>query len=100
MIFINCENKIFGRINSIISKMMIFFNFYKKKIIFILFNISKIIFKKKFFFCHSGNIGNLKKKKITEKNFFYIKKSIYNMLPNNKNRKKIMKTLFLFNNNI
>lgn len=94
MILINCDKKIIGRISSIISKILINFFLFKKKIIIILFNIKNIIIKKKFLYKHSGYIGNLKLKK--EKNIILLKKSIYKMLPKNKTRFKIIKKIFFF----
>ncbi|AFP83907.1 uL13 family ribosomal protein [Candidatus Carsonella ruddii] len=92
MIIINCKNKIIGRISSVIVKILINFYFLKKTINIFFININEILIKKYFYKSHSGYIGNLKlsfKKKI-----FFLKKSIYRMLPKNKIRKKIMKKIF------
>ncbi|WMC19916.1 MAG: uL13 family ribosomal protein [Candidatus Carsonella ruddii] len=98
MIFINCNNKIIGRISSIISKILINFIFLKKKINIFFFNVDNILIKNFFFTNHSGYIGNLK---ISKKNkIFLLKKSIFRMLPKNSFRKKIMKKIFFINNNI
>ncbi|XOD39038.1 MAG: uL13 family ribosomal protein [Candidatus Carsonella ruddii] len=98
MILINCENKILGRISSIISKLIINFNFFKKNFFFFLFNINYIIIKKKFFFSHSGYIGN--EKIVKKKNIQIVKKCIFKMLPKNKNRIILMKKIFFFENKI
>ncbi|XZR53054.1 MAG: hypothetical protein ACM3Q5_00300 [Candidatus Carsonella ruddii] len=92
MIFINCKNKIIGRISSVISKILINFFFLKKKINIFFFNINNILIKKNFFINHSGYIGNLKISK--KEKIFLLKKSIFKMLPKNKIRKIIMKKIF------
>ncbi|WMC20513.1 MAG: uL13 family ribosomal protein [Candidatus Carsonella ruddii] len=98
MIFINCNNKIIGRISSVISKILINFIFLKKKINIFFFNVDNILIKNFFFTNHSGYIGNLKISK--KKKIFLLKKSIFRMLPKNSTRKKIMKKIFFLNNNI
>ncbi|MGP4128119.1 MAG: uL13 family ribosomal protein [Candidatus Carsonella ruddii] len=98
MIFINCENKIIGRISSVISKILINFFFLKKKINIFFFNIDNILIKKNFFINHSGYIGNLKISK--KEKIFLLKKSIFRMLPKNKIRKTLMKKIFFIKNNI
>ncbi|WP_433927751.1 hypothetical protein [Candidatus Carsonella ruddii] len=98
MILINCKNKILGRISSIISKIIINFNFFKKNILLFLFNINYLLIKKNFFIKHSGYIGNIKILKINNINL--IKKSIFKMLPKNKQRIFFMKKIFFFENYI
>ncbi|WMC19318.1 MAG: uL13 family ribosomal protein [Candidatus Carsonella ruddii] len=96
MIFINCKNKIIGRISSIISKILIYFFFLKKKINIFFYNIDNILIKKNHFTNHSGYIGNLKISK--KEKIFLLKKSIFRMLPKNKTRKTIMKKIFFIKN--
>ncbi|XZR52643.1 MAG: hypothetical protein ACM3Q7_00290 [Candidatus Carsonella ruddii] len=98
MIFINCKNKVIGRISSVISKILINFIFFKKKVNVFFFNIDDIIIKNFFFINHSGYIGNLKISK--KEKIFLLKKSIFRMLPKNKIRKIIMKKIFFLKNNI
>ncbi|BAF35076.1 ribosomal protein L13 [Candidatus Carsonella ruddii PV] len=94
MIIINCLNKKLGRILSSISKIIIYFNFFKKKIKIFLINIKSFVLKKKTTITHSGYIGNLKVKCKEKNKKKYIKKSIYNMLPKNYNRLILLKNLF------
>ncbi|ATX33483.1 hypothetical protein CUN91_00765 [Candidatus Carsonella ruddii] len=98
MILINCKNKILGRISSIISKLIINFNFFKKNFFFFLFNVNYILIKKNHFFSHSGYIGNEKIKK--KNNLQILKKCIFRMLPKNKKRIFLMKKIFYFENKI
>ncbi|AFP84272.1 uL13 family ribosomal protein [Candidatus Carsonella ruddii] len=94
MIIINCLNKKLGRILSIVAKIIIYFNFFKKKIKIFLINIKNFNFNKNKLFTHSGYIGNIKTKFKNKNKKKYVKKSIYNMLPKNYNRIILLKQIF------
>ncbi|AFP84091.1 putative ribosomal protein L13 [Candidatus Carsonella ruddii HT isolate Thao2000] len=92
MIIINCKNKILGRISSVIVKIIINFCFLKKKVNIFFINVDEILTKKQKYNSHSGYVGNLKSS--FKKKIFFLKKSIFRMLPKNKIRKKLMKKIF------